>query len=122
MNAPTNFQWFLEYCLSHLRDVICIPYLDDVIVLSSSFAEHIEHLRKMLRRLREHGVTIKPKKCTLFKQFLGRLVSQNEYCMDPKANSHLQLWKHTKPSTIGKMGLLGDGFTDGFTWRISQAD
>lgn len=114
MNAPANFQRFMEHCLGDLRDEICIPYLDDVIVFSSSFTEHIEHLRKVLRRLREHGVKLKPKKCTLFKQevsFLGRLVSQNGYCMDPKATSHLQAWKHTKPSTIGDvrklMGLLG---------------
>ena len=114
MNAPANFQRFMEHCLDELRDEICIPYLDDVIVFSSSFTEHIEHLHKVLRRLREWGVKLKPKKCNLFKQevsFLGRLVSQHGYCMEPKATSVVQMWKHTTPSTVGDVrklvGLLG---------------
>ncbi len=114
MNAPANFQRFMEHCLDDLRDEICIPYLDDVIVFSNSFTEHIEHLRKVLRRLREWGVKLKPKKCNLFKQevsFLGRLVSQHGYRMDPKATNAVQIWKRTTPSTVGDVrklvGLLG---------------
>ncbi|KAK3721270.1 hypothetical protein QZH41_002027 [Actinostola sp. cb2023] len=114
MNAPANFQRFMETCLGELRDEICIPYLDDVIVFSNTFSDHIEHLRKVLRRLRDHGVKLKPKKCALFRRqvsFLGRIVSVDGYRIEPKATSAIEVWKDKSPQTVGEirklMGLLG---------------
>ena len=114
MNAPANFQRFMENCLGQLRDEICIPYLDDVIVFSETFSEHIEHLRKVLRRLKSYGVKLKSRKCKLFKRevsFLGRVISQDGYRIDPKATNAVTAMKHLKPQTVGEvrrlMGLLG---------------
>ena len=67
INAPGEFQRFMENCLGDLRDDICSPYHDDMLVHSGSFNEHVEHVRTVLRRLREHGVKLKPRKCKLFK-------------------------------------------------------
>ena len=113
-NAPANFQRFMENCLGELRDEICIPYLDDVIVFSESFSEHIEHLRKVLQCLQSHGVKLKPKKSNLFRRevsFLGRIISQDGYRMDPKATSAVTAMKEARPRTVGEvrrlMGLLG---------------
>ena len=86
--APGAFQRFIENCLGELRDTVCIPYVDDIIIFSASFEEHVEHTRKVLRRLRKHGVKLKPQKCKLFKKevvFLGRVASEEGYELYPSS-------------------------------------
>jgi hypothetical protein len=64
-NAPASFQRFMEGCLGDLRDQICIPFLDDIIIFSKSFEEHIEHVRLVLQKLQQHNVKLKPGKCKI---------------------------------------------------------
>ena len=104
----------MEHRLGALKDEMCIPYLDDVIVFSASFDEHIEHLCRVLQHLNSHGVKLKPKKCELFKlevTFLGRIISQDGYQMDPKATRAVTYLKNVTPKTVGEVrrvvGLLG---------------
>ena len=109
MNAPANFQQFMERCLGELRDKVAIPYLDDIIVFSRTFEQHVEHLRTVLRKLREHGVKLKPRKCSLFKhevQFLGRVVSGDGYRMDPGCVKAIEKLKEASPRTVGEVRQL----------------
>ena len=72
----------MEGCLDELRDNICIPYLDDIIVFSKTFEEHVDNVRTVLRRLGAYGVKLKATKCKLFQRevcYLGRMVSDNGY-------------------------------------------
>ena len=71
--APGKFQRFMEHCLDGLRDEICIPYIDDIIVFSKTFEDYVDHIRQVLRRLRAHGVELKPKKCRLFNKEVNYL-------------------------------------------------
>ena len=85
---------------------MCIPYLDDVIVFSETFEQHIEHLRRVLQRLKSHGVKMKPRNCELFKRevtFLGRVISEDGYRMDPKATNAVTDLKNAKPKTVGEV-------------------
>ena len=67
-NAPAEFQRFMKDCLDGYCDKICAPYLDDVIVYAKTFHEHVDNLRKVLRRLCSKGIEVKPKKCKLFQK------------------------------------------------------
>ena len=60
--SPVKFQ--------HLMDIVVQPhqafaatYLDGVIIYSSSWAEHMEHLQKVLTCLRKAGLMANAKKC-----------------------------------------------------------
>ena len=113
-NAPATFQRFMEGCLEGLRDEICIPYRDDIIVFSKSFEEHVDHVRTVLQRLRAHGVKLKAKKCNFFRKevcYFGRIVSEDGYSIDPKNVRALTSLKETSPKSTGEdrklLGLLG---------------
>lgn len=114
MNAPACFQRFMESCLEGLRDEICIPYLDDIIVFSRTFEEHVEHLKQVLQRLKSHGVKLKHRKCKLFKRevhYLGRVVSERGHRPDSANVEAVTQLKNSKPQTVGDvrklLGLVG---------------
>ena len=112
--CPGAFQTFMEETLWDLRDKTCIPYLDDVLVYSPDLKSHLEAVRTVLRRLREKGIKLKPRKCVLFRKevrFLGQLVSGKGTRMDPADLEAVVALKTRKPKTVGEVrhlvGLLG---------------
>ena len=114
MNAPGEFQRFMEDCLHELRDEICIPYLDDVIVFSKSFEEHVNHVRQVLQRLRANGIKLKPEKCKLFQRevnYLGQIVSSEGYKPDPSKVNAVTALKDSVPTNVEEvrklLGLIG---------------
>ena len=105
-SAPAEFQRSMEHCLAGLRDTICLPYLDDNLVHSSSFDEHLEHVRLVLQRYKKHGVKLTPKKCELFRssvKFLGKVVTAEGYTMDPAEIAPVMALKEKIPATVGDL-------------------
>lgn len=115
----------MEECLERIRDQICIPYLDDVLVFSQSFESHVENVRTVLRRLREYGIKLKPAKCEMFHQeihYLGRVVSSEGSKIDPADTIAVRALKDKQPTTVGElravMGLLS--YYCQYIWNFSQ--
>ena len=52
-NGPSTFQRLMEVVLSGLVWDSCFLYIDDVLVCSRTFEEHLEHLRQVFAWLRE---------------------------------------------------------------------
>ncbi|CAM4688314.1 unnamed protein product [Caretta caretta] len=77
-NASATFQKLVDSLLVGLGDS-AVAYLDDVAILSDSWAEHLEHLQKVFERIREAGLTVKAKKCQIGRHrvtYLGYQVGQ----------------------------------------------
>ena len=62
-NAPATFQRLMECMLAGLTPEQCLIYLDDVIIFSASFQEHLQRLEAVFARLEEAGLKLKLAKC-----------------------------------------------------------
>ena len=61
-NAPAAFQSIMEKALEGCR-TFAHPYIDDIVVYSKSWDEHLVHLDKVLLALKSVGLTASPTKC-----------------------------------------------------------
>ena len=99
-NAPASFQRLMERCMGELNLRDCLIYLDDIIIFSSTFEEHVGRLQAVFERLQEHNLKLKPSKCKLFRSkitYLGHVVSEEGIHTDPKKIDAINTWpKSTK--------------------------
>jgi len=98
--APFTFQRMMNLLLQSENWTQCLIYLDDVLIFSSTFEEHVERLRTIFTKIRESGIKLGPEKCNFATRqltFLGHVVSQDGIKTDPKKIEALRTWK--KPGT-----------------------
>ena len=77
-NAPATFQRLMDQVLGQLRYEYALVYLDDVMVHSKTFDEHLEHLESVLSCLQRASLACKLKKCNFAQEstvYLGHVVS-----------------------------------------------
>ncbi|KAL2252782.1 UNVERIFIED_CONTAM: Transposon Tf2-12 polyprotein [Sesamum indicum] len=58
-NAPATFSTLMNQVLHGFLDEFVLVYLDDIVIYSRTLAEHVDHLRQFLTRLREHELYAK---------------------------------------------------------------
>lgn len=100
-NAPSTFQRLMTFCFGDLNFESLLIYLDDIIIFSRTFEEHLERLKLVFDRLRKHGLKLKPQKCNLLRkqvQYLGHVVSSEGIQTDPEKTSKVREWK--RPSNV----------------------
>ena len=100
-NAPATFQRLMNAVLRGLSPIFCLVYLDDIIIFSKSFSDHITQLETVLSALQTAGLKVKPSKCQFLKQevaFLGFVVSKSGLHADPRKIEAVMNWK--TPTTL----------------------
>ena len=86
-NAPSTFQRLMEHVLRGLQWQICLMYLDDIIIYSKSFPEHLLHLALIFDHLRDAHLKLKPSKCQFACKsvpYLGFIAIPDGIQPDPK--------------------------------------
>ena len=98
-NAPATAQRFMNDVLREYLDQFCVVYIDDILIYSRNREEHIEQVKKVLLKLEEAGLFIKPEKYEFFvnkNSFLGFIISEDGIEMDPEKVNAILNWEASR--------------------------
>ena len=76
----------MDMVLAGLKWQCCFVYIDDIVVYSPSFEQHLKDLKKVFEALRAANLTVKASKChfcRLETKYLGHIITQNGIKPDP---------------------------------------
>lgn len=108
-NAPATFQRLMNEILREFINKICVVYLDDILIFSTSLTEHIQSVKLIFNKLSEHNLKIQFDKCSFMKkntEFLGHVLTDQG--MKPNPNKILCIKEYPIPKTEKQLkGFLG---------------
>ncbi|KMQ86252.1 reverse ribonuclease integrase, partial [Lasius niger] len=84
--APATFQRLLDKLIGPEMEPFAFAYLDDIIIATPTFEEHIVWLKKVLAKISSADLTINPEKCEFCKsyvKYLGFIVQKEGLTVDP---------------------------------------
>jgi len=110
-SASGVFCRYLDRILGSLRFEQVLSYLDDILIASPTFEQHLDSLNKVLTKLNEAGLTLGTKKTVLAEsetKFLGHVVDEDGLRPDPKKLTAIKEMElpQTMTELRAAMGLL----------------
>lgn len=96
INAPATFQAMMNGILSDLIDIGVLAYMDDVLIYAATLEEHDRLVREVLKRLKDSGLAINPKKCVWEVQkieYLGYIISHKGIQMSKEKIDCILKWE-----------------------------
>jgi hypothetical protein len=93
-NAPATFQSLMNDIFLDCRDFVVV-YLDDILIFSDSPEQHMQHLKLVLDKLRQHKLYAQMPKCDFGLselKFLGHIVGEFGVKPDPDKVRVVQDW------------------------------
>ena len=121
VNAPAIFQRLTDALLIGIKWQYCAGYIDDIIIWSNTFSDHLQHVEEVFRRMQQANLQLRPKKCDLFRssvKCLGSIINAQGISMDPKRIAALKdlpipTSKDSLRSALGTLGYY-QKFIDGY--------
>ena len=121
-NAPAAFMDLMNRVFKEYLDKFVIVFIDDILIYSRSKEDHVEHLRTVLKILKQKKLYAKFKKCEFWLDkiaFLGHIVSSEGILVDPSKVEAVENWP--RPKSVSEvrsfLGLAGyyRRFVEGFS-------
>ncbi|CAF4669082.1 unnamed protein product [Rotaria sp. Silwood1] len=110
-NSPPTFQKVMTDTLKSCRS-FCLVYLDDIIVFSTSFSEHLDHLKQVFSALQSKSLVLNPPKCEIAVRqidYLGHTITKD--CIKPMRAKIDAILNIEEPHTLAQanrfLGSLG---------------
>ncbi len=106
-NAPRIFQRIINSALAGIIGNEAFVYLDDIIIFSESFEDHLMRLRHVLSRLRSSRLLIQPDKCEFVKAslvYLGHIISEKG--LQPMPEKTQKLRSYPRPTNIKEIQIF----------------
>lgn len=98
-NAPSTFQRLMQRMFGAQHCQSLLLYLDDIVVFSSSFTQHLQRLDVVLSRLQKEGLKVNLGKCSFFQKevrYLGHVISANGVSTDPTKIEAVSKWQRPR--------------------------
>ena len=95
INSGATYQRTIEQIMAPIQYETCLIYLDDIIVYSKTFEEHIQRLDEVFTRIGRANLRFSPKKCFVTQRevtFLGHRVSPLGVAMCEDKVQAVQNW------------------------------
>ena len=94
-NCPATYQRLMQEIFGDLINRECVIFLDDILVYSKTFEEHVERLQHVFDKIREVGMKLSAKKCNFCQpqvKYLGHVVSAKGVSTDPDKTAKVSNW------------------------------
>ena len=99
-NSPATFQTMMnDVSREEIAEGWVVIYMDDILVFSKNEKDHKKHIGRILQKLREHKLSLKPEKCWFSKkeiEFLGLIISEDSITMDKGKVKAIRNWPEPK--------------------------
>jgi hypothetical protein len=85
-NAPTYFMNLMNKVFMEYLDQFVVVFIDDILIYSQNEEAHEDHLRLVLRKLRDNQLYAKFSKCDFWQKevaFLGHIITDGGIKVDP---------------------------------------
>jgi hypothetical protein len=98
-NVPAFFMYLMNNVFLDYLDKLVVVFIDDILIYFQREEEHVDHLRKVLQRLREHQLYAKLSKYEFWIHevlFLGHIINRDGLAVYPKKVADILNWKASK--------------------------